>query len=310
MPNQLSEDLVAAFDALFGDNPKFRAAHAKGVCCDATFTATSDAKALTRAPHMQGSPVRTTVRFSNGSGDPTAHDSGREPRGMAVKFHLDERKATDIVSINHSVFIVRTPEEVLEFMHLRMPDPATGKIDLAALGAFVAARPGSERAAQLLLTAPPLASFLQMQYFAIHALRFVAADGTVRFGRYRWAPSAGIASLTPEEAKALPRDYLKEDLLKRLAEGPATFDLHISLAGEGDDPTDPTIEWPDDREEIVAGRLEITGPVADQEECELFVFDPTRLVDGIESSGDRVLDARAGAYAVSSKRRKTARRSA
>src|SRR6266542_2789796 len=76
MPNQLSQDLVAAFDALFGDNPEFRAAHAKGVCCEATFTATPDAAGLTRAPHMQGSPVRTTVRFSNGSGDPTAHDRG------------------------------------------------------------------------------------------------------------------------------------------------------------------------------------------------------------------------------------------
>jgi catalase len=308
MPNQLAEDLVAAFDALFGGNPEVRAAHAKGTCCGATFTATPDAAHLTRAPHMQGAPTRTTVRFSNGSGDVAAHDAGREPRGMAVKFHLDERKSTDIVSINNSAFIVRTPEEVLEFARLRKPDPETGKIDLAALGAFVAARPESQRAAQMLLTTPPLASFLQTRYFAIHAFRFVAADDTATFGRYRWEPALGTASLTAEEAAARDPNYLRDDLIERLASGPATFTLHIQFGGDGDDPTDPTTEWPEDRPSIVAGTLEIAGILDDQEHgCERLLFDPTRLCDGIESSGDKILDARPHAYAVSSKRRAKAR---
>lgn len=308
MADTLAEDLVAAFDALFGDHPETRAAHAKGTCCRATFTATPEAAALTRAPHMQGAPVPATVRFSNGSGDPAAHDGGREPRGMAVKFHLDARKSTDIVSINHSVFIVKTPEEVLEFARLRKPDPVTGKLDFAALGAFVAARPGSQRAAEILLTAPPLASFLQMQYFAIHAFRFDAADGTARFGRYRWEPAQGIATLTVEEAAAREPDYLRDDLLSRLADGPARFTLHITLSNEGDDPTDPTTEWDSTHESIVAGTLEIAGPVDDPEkDCERLLFDPTRLCDGIEESGDLVLAARPHAYAVSFNRRKKAR---
>lgn len=305
---KLAEDLVAAFDALFGEHPDVRAAHAKGTCCAAVFTATLEAAALTRAPHMQGAPVRTTMRFSNGSGDPGAHDAGREPRGMAVKFHLDERTATDVVSINQPVFIVRTPEELLEFMHLRKPDPNTGKIDLEALGAFVMARPESQRAAEILLSSPPLASFLQAEYFAIHAFRFVATDGSARYGRYRWTPDLGVASLTRDEARARERDYLRDDLLTRLARGSAWFTLHLQLAGPDDDPDDPTTEWPPDRASVVAGRLEITGPVRDQESgCERLVFDPTRLCDGIEESGDLVLNARPHAYAVSSKRRKNAR---
>jgi catalase len=308
MADKLAEDLVAAFDALFGDHPEMRAAHAKGTCCRATFTATAEAATLTRAPHMQGPPVAATVRFSNGSGDPAAHDGGREPRGMAVKFHLDERKSTDIVSINHSVFIVKTPEEVLEFARLRKPDPVTGQLDFAALGAFVAARPESQRAAQILLTSPPLASFVQMEYFAIHAFRFIAADGTATYGRYRWEPAAGVVTLTPDEATARDPDYLRDDLLARLAGGPARFTLHITLAAEGDDPTDPTTEWGEGRNQIVAGTLEIAGPVDDPEHaCERLLFDPTRLCDGIEESGDLVLAARPRAYAVSFNRRKKAR---
>jgi catalase len=309
MAEKLAEDLVAAFDALFGDHPDKRAAHAKGTCCRATFTATPEAAALTRAPHMQETPTPATVRFSNGSGDPAAHDNGREPRGMAVKFHLDERTSTDIVSINHPVFIVRTPEEVLEFARLRKPDPVTGQLDFAALGAFVAARPESQRAAQVLLTSPALESFLAMEYFAIHAFRFIAADGGVRYGRYRWEPAAGVATLTPEEAALRDADYLRDDLLARLKEGPATFTLHITLAGDDDDPTDPTAEWPADRESIVAGRLQIDGSVADPDQgCERLLFDPTRLCDGIEESGDRVLAYRPKAYAVSFMRRKKASR--
>lgn len=308
MADPLAEDLVAAFNALFGEHAGFRAVHAKGTCCAATFTATQEAAALTRAPHMQGTAVRTTVRFSNGSGDPAAHDAGREPRGMAIKFHLDERKSTDIVAINNPVFIVRTPEEVLEFLRLRKPDPVTGQPDMAGLIAFVGARPESQRAAQLLVTAPPVASFLETEYFALHAFRFVAADDTIRFGRYRMAPDLGVRTLEPDEGNARSADYLREDLLSQLGEGPAWFTIHIRLAGEGDDPNDPTQEWIGDGEEIIAGRLEITGLLEDQDKgCERLLFDPTRLCDGIETSDDPVLLARPHAYAVSSKKRARSR---
>ncbi|MGH2726139.1 MAG: catalase family peroxidase [Actinomycetota bacterium] len=308
MADQLAEDLVAAFNALFGEHAGLRAVHAKGTCVAATFTATAEAAALTRAPHMQGTPVRTTVRFSNGSGDPAAHDAGREPRGMASKCHLDEKRSTDIVAINQPVFVVRTPEEVLEFLRLRKPDPETGQPDMAGLIAFLGARPESQRAAQLLLTAPPVASFLATEYFALHAFRFVAGDGSARYGRYRISPDLGVRTLEPAEAEAMSADYLTEDLVSRLANGHASFTISITLAGDGDDPNDPTMEWTGVGE-VVAGRLEITGIVEDQEKgCDRLLFDPTLLCDGIEASDDPVLLARPRAYAVSSKKRSKARR--
>ncbi|HJR18385.1 MAG TPA: catalase family peroxidase [Actinomycetota bacterium] len=308
MADTLAEDLVAAFNALFGDHEGLRAVHAKGTCCTATFTATPDAAALTRAPHMQGEAVGATVRFSNGSGDPAAHDAGREPRGMAIKLHLDERRSTDIVAINQPTFVVRTPEEVLEFLRLRKPDPETGQPDIQALIAFVAARPESQRAAQLLVSAPPVASFLETEYFALHAFRFVNAADEGRFGKYRITPDRGVRTLAPEEAEALSSDYLREELVTTVAAGSASFSMFIRLAADGDDPVDPTQEWTAG-EEILAGRLEITGIVDDQDGgCEALLFDPTRLVDGIEASDDPVLNARPRAYAVSSKKRAKARR--
>lgn len=304
MTNRLARDLVAAFDAIFGGPNESRAAHAKGTCCRGVFVATPEAARLTTAPHLQGPPVEATVRFSNGSGDPHAHDAGREPRGMSVKFHLDGGKATDIVSINHPVFIVRTPEDFLAFMQLRRPDPATGQINLEALMGFVAARPESVQAANILLGAERIASFLQADYFAVHAFTFVAPNGTSRTGRYRWESELGMATVTKETAKERGPDYLRDDLLQRLRSGPARFTLHIQLAAGEDDPSDPTTEWPPDRESVVAGHLEVTGPVDDQDQrCERLVFDPMRLCEGIEPSADLILRARRPAYAVSATRR-------
>jgi catalase len=59
---------------------------------------------------------------------------------------------------------------------------------------------------------------------------------------------------------------------------------------------------------VHAGTLEIEAPIDDQESgCERLVFDPTRLCDGIEESGDLILSARPRAYAVSATRRHRAR---
>jgi catalase len=305
MARALHEQLVDAFDALFGGaHAGTRAAHAKGICCVASFTATPEAASLTRAPHMQGSPVRATVRFSKGSGDPGVQDNAREPHGMAVKFHLEDGDETDIVSVNHPVFIVRTPEEFLEFVHLRTPDPSTGEIDVEALLAFVGARPETARAGEILLNLPVLESFFRSPYYAIHAFRFIPAGGSQRFGRYYWEPELGASSLSPEEAAQRAPDYLRDDVSARLAEGPAAFTLSVQLANEEDDPVDPTTEWPDDRERIAVGRLEITGPVSDQVAgCERLVFDPMHLCDGIEASDDPILRIRPRAYSVSIERR-------
>ncbi len=58
------------------------------------------------------------------------------------------------------------------------------------------------------------------------------------------------------------------------------------------------------RETPVGGALEITAPEPDRErDGDVLVFDPTRVTDGIELSGDRILNFRPDAYAVSVFRR-------
>ena len=76
----------------------------------------------------------------------------------------------------------------------------------------------------------------------------------------------------------------------------------MKLAAPDDPLNDPTMPWPDDRETITLGRLEVTASIEEPTDPPL-VNDPMRLCDGIEPSGDQILAARPKAYDVSIKRR-------
>lgn len=306
----LTKRAIDAANAVSGAHPGLRALHARGTLLAGTFTATPEAAELTRAAHMQGPPVPVTARFSNGNGDPGSPDHSRDGRGLAVKMTLPDGSTTDIVSVSRPTFFVRTPEDFVELMEARRPDPESGQPDMERLGAFLGAHPESAVAIQAALAAEPPASYAQVTFHAIHAFRWVNADRAGRFVRYRWEPEAGVATLPDEEAAALGDDYLQREILERLEAGPVAFGLVLQL-GEEDDPTDDSTQaWPDERETVRVGRLEITGVETEREQGDdILVFDPMRVTDGIEPSDDPILHFRSDAYAESVLRRSGVARS-
>src|SRR6476620_4515141 len=89
----LAQQLLEALDALAGVHPGFRPAHAKGLMCSGTFTPTSEAANLTRAPHANRPSTPVTVRYSDATGVLTIPDNDPQrsgPRGIAVRFHLGD----------------------------------------------------------------------------------------------------------------------------------------------------------------------------------------------------------------------------
>jgi catalase len=300
----LSERLVDSINASYGVHPGYRAAHAKGVLCAGRFTPTSEAARLSRAPHFAGPEVRVHVRFSNGSGNPTSPDGIRDGRGMAVKFYLSDGATTDIVAISLPAFFARTPEDLLQFNDARRADPTTGQPDAAKVGAYLELHPEALPAVMAAMTHPIPASYASLTYHGLHAFGFVAADDTVRFGRYHLVPDGGDATLSDDDAAARPVDFLRDELTTRLAAAPAIFHVRTQLARDDDPTDDPTAPWPDDRETVELGRLVIAALAFDREhDGDVLVFDPTRVPDGIVLSADSILHARSGAYGVSVARR-------
>jgi catalase len=244
------------------------------------------------------------VRFSNGAGVVGADYAPREGRGMAVKMYLPDGNTSDVVAVSLPAFFVRTPEDFLEFVHARRPDPATGEPDPARIGAFVAEHPESLTALGAVLAAEPTDSYLSCTYNALHTYLFENADGIVTPGRYHLEPETGVTTISPDEAQRRDPDHLKNDLAARLAHEPAVFVLSVSIARDEDPLDDPTVAWPDDRERIVLGHVRITGLASDRErDGDVLVFDPTRVTDGIGLSNDPILHFRRAAYAESVWRR-------
>ncbi len=292
--------LVETMRTLAGPHPGFRPVHAKGIVCSGTFHASAGARAVSRAPHLQGQAVPTVMRFSNSSGDPDVHDGIPSARALAVKFQLPDRKNADILALHIEGFPARTPDEFLAFLRAQLPDPATGQAAPDAVPRFLGTHPATRAFIERLMQKPVPASYGRASYYAEHAFRFTAADGTSRFGRYRWTPEAGEAYLSPDDASTRSTNFLREELESRLRNGTVAFRLFLQLAGESDPTDDATALWPADRPLVELGRLEVTriSPTSAADERRL-VFDPTNVTDGIDLSADPILLARSAAYSIS-----------
>jgi catalase len=299
-PFYRAPDLVAAVHrAEGGIFETFRAAHAFGRIYAGRFTATPIAKTLSRAAHFQGTPVRVTARLSGKSGDPSK--APLNIVAMATKFYLPDGTVTDLIAITLPAFFARTPEEFLAFAESEVPDPATGKPDLAKLKAFAAGHPNAARVFQLLLSQPALVSFAQVSYRPLHAFYFENAAGDGHWARYNWEPEAGVAGQPIEELAKQPHDYLYEEFEGRLSSGPVAFRLELELAQEGDPVDDPSAMWPEGRERVVVGRLELNRRITEAEIGDaVMMHDPTAVTDGIEVSfDDQIIAVRRGAYLTS-----------
>lgn len=293
-PSTAVDRLRAAFGRPAEHDTDHRSLHAKGAFYSGTFTATSRAAELCTAGHLQGTEVPILVRWSNGGGNPRVPDKAPDVRGMSVSFTLPDGTATDILGQNAPRFPVRTPEEFVAFTEaarnprklpgflLRHPHAVPALIANARAKALVSPR-----------------SYADPTYYAVHAYRWVAADGTASWVRYVLRPR----SSTDPEGEFAGKDRLRDEIAARLAAGPVHYTLEVHVAAEGDDPHDPTSVWKP-REVVDAGTLTVTALAEDPEASGgVVVFDPSRVVDGIELSDDPVLRFRPQAYSESVARR-------
>jgi catalase len=299
----LAQQLLDAIDAAEGLHPGFRPAHAKGLMCSGVFTPSPAAANLTRAPHASRPFTPVTVRYSNGTGVPTIPDndpSRSGPRGIAIRFHLDEHVHTDIVAHSTNGFPVRTGEEFLELIRAAAAFRA-GRPE--ALASFLAAHPNAKRFVE---TPKPIpTSFAREAFFAVTSFKFTNAEGVSRHGRIRIRPEAGTEYLSNEDAAAKSEDFLFEEIGQRLAKDPVKLSVFVQMAGPGDDVADASVTWPESRTEIPFGTITLTARVDHQvPDRRKIIFDPLPRVDGIDSSGDPLTAVRADIYLLSGRRRR------
>lgn len=322
-PSEAKRLVQAIIDNLPAPVPGRRPVHTIGIGVKGQFVASDVARSYCVAEHFNGEPVDVSVRFSNGLGGLEQHDGWSDVRGMAVRFHLKNGTASDLIATTLGEFFVRNVDDFFRFSDIakrkpceRMPwweklwnllqlkvpprNPYPNEKESVDEGALRYA--DQHRFSQLgifqvgLIGAPE--SYARASYHAVHTFWVTAPDGVRRPVRFSWQPVAGVRNTDP---LAVPREeYLFEELKVRLRRWPARFMLMMAIGEEGDELDDCTKPWPGTRMRIAMGTLKLIEVGEDQAaDGEHISFNPCRLAPGIDPSDDPILHARLGAYEVS-----------
>jgi catalase len=246
--------------------------------------------------------VPVTVRFSANSGLPKISDADprAEPRGLAIRFHLPDGSATDLVTHSYDGFPAKNPEEFRQFF-LALAGSKPGMPAPTPLDAFQEAHP----AARAFLTRrdPPPASYATTSYFGVNSFKFVNEAGAVIIGRYQLLPGAGRHFLSKDARAAAAPNYLEDELRQRIARGAVQFEVVLQLAAPGDEIEDPSVAWASTNALTTLGTLTVASVVPDSDAAErALMFLPALLPAGIEPA-DPMVQFRNKTYLVSYERR-------
>jgi catalase len=292
-------DPIVAIDRLraaFGGPAKHRALHAKGRFYGGFFVATPEAAVLCRAGHLSGLPTPVVVRWSNAGGNAAVPDPKPDVRGMAVKFKLADGTSTDLLGQTSPRFPTDVPEEFVALTQASLK-PAWFPIFLLTHPKMLPALAAAAR----VKAAGSHVSFAEPTYYPIHAYGWLDASGSRTWVRYVIRPVATEADRLEESFSGA--DRLAGEMAARLTRGPVTHAVWVQIAGRGDVPHSAVAVWKGCRE-VLAGHIVVTEELPDPEaDGAPTVFDPTRVVDGIELSDDPILRFRPSAYSESISRR-------
>ncbi|WP_071361701.1 catalase family peroxidase [Massilia timonae] len=284
--------------------PGFRRAHSKGICIVGTFAPTSEAAQLSTARVFSQASTPVLGRFSNPGNDPHAPDNKAAVRGMALQLKTDDGQEWRMAMNSFPFFASSTPEGFQAMNVARLPVPATGKPDPEKMKAVLAKYPEIANFMAWSKDARTPDSLANTRFNGVNAFRLIDAQGRERAVRWSMRPHAPFVAADPERLASASRDFLGEDLDRRLAAGPLQWDMVMQFAAPGDPIEDPSKAWPDTRPETKVGTLSLTRAQAQAGgPCFDLNFDPLILPQGIAATDDPVLHARSAVYSVSFNRR-------
>lgn len=291
-------DFINLFEQLNGAHPGMRKAHAAGVCASGVFTPNKDAKYFANSMLMSGEHP-ATIRFSIGSGVPTADERVPGARGMGLQIDLPNGTKHMLTGNSTPVFAAKDPETFFGLLQRLLP-AADGKPDMARLGAYIAANPSTQAAAQWSRTTPAPASYANTPYFGLHTFFYTNQTSKDKI-KFRWhvTPDLGQQGISKEQAAALGKTFLADKLQQQLSnpDTDVSFTVHVQIGEQGDTNVDPSQKWDESREKVVLGKLTVKQSGGDA--CNNINFDPNIMSTGFSSSDDPVLKMRSPAYGIS-----------
>lgn len=271
--------------------------HAKGFCTSGYFEPNPKLNDELAIPFFNQSKINVTARFSMGGTNPHASDK-TAGRFMSLKIDGDKENL-NFVTTNSPVFFAGNLEDFFTFQ-VKVKQGPEGKQWL------IDNKPDAKAFFDYVKQLPPSSSFANSPYFGVNSFLFAKNNSEIIPGRWIFEPVEGVVNLSKAQLADLPDDFLKQELLTRISQKPAVWNLFIKLAEKGDEINDPTVLWPETRQRLLIGQVIINGERDNEltiQECGKGIFNPVLLPKGITPSADPILNARTPAYIESFIRR-------
>jgi len=292
-----------------------RVVHARGAVAFGYFEAygtvgDQPSSAFTRAKLFSERGKRTdvAVRFSTVIGGRDSSEAARDPRGFAVKFYTEDGN-WDLVGNNLGVFFIRDAVKFPDVIHSLKPDPVTFRQEPARIFDFMSQTPESMHMLVNLFSPRGIpANYRTQQGFGVNTYKWVDAQGTSHLVKYHWTPSAGVKSLTEEDAaniQATDLGHASKDLYEAIERGEfPEWELSVQLMSDDEhpeldfDPLDDTKVWPENEFPLLpVGKMVLNANVSNHHtENEQIAFGTGVLVDGLDFSDDKMLVGRTFSY--------------
>ena len=294
-----------------------RVVHAKGWGAFGTFTVTHDISRYTRAAIFAsvGKETPCLFRFSNVAGEAGAADAERDVRGFAMKYYTEEGN-WDLVGNNTPVFFVRDPLKFPDFIHTQKRHPRTNLRSTTAMWDFWSLTPESLHQVTILMSERgiPLGPRF-MNGYGSHTFGLWNRAGERFWVKFHMKTAQGSRFLTNAGAAAVvgkDRESYQRDLFEAIEHGDfPRWDLSVQIVPENAavkapcDLFDVTKVLPHGDYPLVPVGYVVLNRNPDNyfTQIEQAAFSPSNVVPGIGLSPDKMLQARAFAYADSHRQR-------
>ncbi|XP_066907472.1 catalase [Halyomorpha halys] len=288
-----------------------RVVHAKGTGAMGTFTVTSTEITNFSAASLFNQVGKTTplfIRFSQVAGESGSADTVRDARGFAVKFYTEEGN-WDLVGLNLPVFWIRDPLLFPSFVHSQKRNPVTHLRDWNMYWDFISLMPETTLMSMFVhsdLGIPQ--NYRSMNGFGPNTFSLVNNQGEYVFCKFHMISNQGIANMDPITATQMAGvdpDYYIRDLFNSISLGNfPSWNLSVQIMtpsqveGFAWNPFDATKLWPLKGYPLIPVGIITLDQNSDNyfDQVEQAGFDPQRLIPGIETSPDKLLQGRLFSY--------------